>query len=298
MSADPLRRGPKPHKRPRVGRWFLIGLAGLAAATAALVGPGMYDTMSFRNSGQHVDIGGRALFLRCQGTGSPTVVLEHGLGSDATAWRTVQEAVAEETRVCVTSRAGMGFSDPIPGDETRTAQDALEDLVSALDGADVSGPYVLVGHSFGGFVVRLFVDEHPDDVVAMVLVDSSHEEQTERQAQLLEQLLSPEAWAEISQAGEVGANPERMGVEASGTQVAAAGKLGDLPLIVLEAGGHDLQEQDEVQQAMADLWSTLQGELASLSTNSAHIVVPDSGHFIQTEQPDVVIDAIRSAIEP
>lgn len=285
---------PKTRER-RVGRWILIGLAGLAAVTVALVGARIYDTASFRNSGQQVDIGGRELFLRCQGTGSPTVILEPGLGSDATTWRTVQEGLADETRVCLTSRAGMGFSDPIVGDETRTAQDAVDDLLSVLDVADVSGPYVLVGHSFGGYVVRLFADQHPDDVVAMVLVDSSHEHQTQRQAHRLEQLLSPEAWAAIGPLDDTG-NPERMDFAASGTQVAATRPLGDLPLLVLEAGGKDPDNLDETQQGMAELWSSLQGELAALSTNSTHTVVAGSGHSIQNDQPEVVIEAVGSII--
>ncbi len=297
-TASTTPRTPTPPKVPtpnRSPRRILIGIAGIIAAVAALVGPGMFDESSFRSSGQQVDIGGRDLFLRCQGTGSPTVILEHGLGSDAASWRTVQEGLADQTKVCVTSRAGMTFSDPIPGDDIRTAQDAVDDLVNVLDIANTPGPYVLVGHSFGGYVVRLFADQHPDDVVAMVLVDSSHEDQTQRQTQRLEQLLSPEAWAELVRPPD-SANPERMGIEASGVQVGATRPLGDLPLTVLEAGGQDPGNRDDVQQGMAELWSSLQGELGALSTNSSHIVVPDSGHFIQIDQPDVVIDAIRSAI--
>lgn len=248
---------------------------------------------SFRE--EQVDIGGRELFLRCQGVGSPTVILEHGLASDAASWQTVQEDLADHTKVCAASRAGMTLSDPIPGDESRTAQDAVDDLVKVLEVADVPGPYVLVGHSFGGHVVRLFADQYPDDVVAMVLVDSAHEDQAQRQAERLEHLLSPEAWADIVIPADSD-NPERMGLAASGALVAQADSLGDLPLTVLEAGGQDPGDLDEVQQGMVDLWSSFQVELAALSTNSTHTVVPNSGHFIQIDQPDVVVEAIRSAV--
>lgn len=283
---------PSPaRERRRPGRRIAIGLAALAAAALTAAGCGTaVDAISLVNSGEQVDIGGRELFLRCQGTGSPTVILEHGLESNATAWQTVQEDLSDQTRVCLTSRAGMSFSDPIPGDGTRTAQDAVDDLVAVLDVAEVPGPYVMVGHSFGGYTVRLFADQHPDDVVAMVLVDSSHEDQAGR----LQQQVSPEAWTE-TEAFLNGGNSERMDFAASGAQVAATGPLGDLPLTVLERSDNP-DNPSEIDQALAELWPGLQTELAALSTNSTHTVVPDSGHFIQIDQPDIVAEAIRTII--
>jgi len=147
--------------KPKRKKWIILGIVGaLLVAYGILSAPGLLLLLS----GDRVDIGGRKMFISCQGTGTPTVILEHGLGSTGVDWELVQEAIQSDTRVCYSSRAGMGFSDPIQGEGIRTAQDAVDDLALLLVAADVSPPYVLVGHSFGGFVVRMFADQHPDGV--------------------------------------------------------------------------------------------------------------------------------------
>ena len=248
-----------------------------------------------------VDIGGRKMFLHCRGTGSPTVVLEHGLGTTGADWSQVQNSVSNNTRVCFTSRAGMGLSDPTPGGGIRTAQDAADDLSAVLAAADVPGPYVLVGHSFGGLVVRLFADQNRDDVAGVVLVDTTHEDLVMR----LRGELSPEAWNEVSTFWIEAANAERMDLEASGTEVAEIDDLGDIPLVVLQAGEYPEEEAppgisqatiDEVDAVIRSLDSELQLDLATLSTNGTHVLVDGSGHFIQLDRPETVIEAINSVL--
>lgn len=128
-----------------------------------------------------VDIGGRSLHVSCTGAGNPTVILEAGLGrvASSTIWKAVQPAVAEITRVCAYDRAGRGTSDPDPrtATEFRTGRAAVEDLRLLLRAASITGPYVLVGHSLGGAYTRLYAGRFPQDVVGMVLLDASHEEQ-------------------------------------------------------------------------------------------------------------------------
>jgi pimeloyl-ACP methyl ester carboxylesterase len=119
------------------------------------------------------DIGGRGLFLLCEGKGSPTVLLESGMGDSISTWQRVMPALSEQTRVCAYDRAGLGFSDP-PTVRPRTSQDIALDLHKLLAVAGEAGPYVLVGHSIGGLHVRVFAAEFPDEVVGVVLVDSSH----------------------------------------------------------------------------------------------------------------------------
>ena len=127
-------------------------------------------------AGRRVDIGGgQHLYLNCTGKGSPTVILEAGAGDFAEVWSLIQPRVSERTRVCSYDRGGYGWSDP--GARPRTyAQLALE-LWTALDNAGEKAPYVLVGQSYGGFVVRGFAKRYPRDVKGIVLVDPVHEDQ-------------------------------------------------------------------------------------------------------------------------
>jgi len=125
--------------------------------------------------GRIVDIGGQHIHMHCTGAGSPTVLLENGTGDFSVIWALVQPQVAEFTRVCSYDRGGYAWSDP--GTRPRTfAQLALE-ARETLRALDVSPPYVLVGQSYGGLVVRGFAREYRPEVVAMVLVDAVHEDQ-------------------------------------------------------------------------------------------------------------------------
>ena len=120
--------------------------------------------------GQLVDVGGYRMHIYCTGQGSPTVILDAGLGDTWLAWYKVQPLIARFTRVCSYDRAGMGWSDPSP--KPRTVEVMARELHRLLRNAGVGPPYVLVGHSFGGMVVRMFAGLYRDDGAAVVLVDS------------------------------------------------------------------------------------------------------------------------------
>lgn len=114
---------------------------------------------------------GRAIHMVCTGAGSPTVILTAGLGDWGAIWGKVQPAIAKTTRVCAWDRAGAGFSSPSP--QPQTVDNTTADLEAALRLGGVKGPYVIVGHSLGGYESLLFTDSHRADVVGMVLVDPS-----------------------------------------------------------------------------------------------------------------------------
>lgn len=143
----------------------LIGLS----LTAVSAEQPVFDPSPYLHAQRLIDIGGRRLNLYCSGTGSPTVVLDAGLGGTTAVWRLVQSTIAKATRVCSYDRAGMGFSDaaPLP----RDAAAVVTDLHALLEKAALAPPYVLVGHSVAGLYEPLYADRYPSEVAGMVLVD-------------------------------------------------------------------------------------------------------------------------------
>jgi pimeloyl-ACP methyl ester carboxylesterase len=184
-------------------RWLKRVVLGLVA----LVGVAIVSGIAFEHwsrwsvareyppPGQLVDVNGRKLHLNCSGSGEPTVILEHGwtyYGS--VSWVLVQPEIAKSNRVCSYDRAGNMWSDrrkPVP-----VGVEIIEDLRSALEGADESPPYILVGHSFGGVIMRIFADKYPAEVVGLVFVDSSHPDQTQRYADLFDEEVYEAPWWE------------------------------------------------------------------------------------------------------
>ena len=167
----------------RRGRGCLVWLgAGLAALLGiALVGyiyepiAEAADAKAYPPPGELVDVGGYRLHIKCTGSGSPTVVIEAGLGDWSTSWGFVQSDVTKTTRVCTYDRAGMGWSEagPLPRDAAQFAKE----LHTLLQSADIPGPYVMVGHSLGGLGVRVFVHEYASEVAGVVLVESMNPKQ-------------------------------------------------------------------------------------------------------------------------
>ena len=128
------------------------------------------DARAYPPPGQMVDVGGYRLHINCTGAGSPTVVIDAGLGDWSSMWGFVQPGVAKTTRVCTYDRAGAGWSDqgPLP----RDARQFAKELHTLLQNANIPGPYVMVGHSMGGLPVRVFTHEYAAEVAGVVLIDS------------------------------------------------------------------------------------------------------------------------------
>jgi pimeloyl-ACP methyl ester carboxylesterase len=151
---------------------------GALLASAASQPVRAQDTMSAPPPlGRLVDIGGRRLHLHCTGSGMPTVVVESGSSSFSIEWALVQEKVAGFTRMCSYDRAGFAWSDRGPAENT--VEETIDDLHLLLRSASVRGPYVLVGHSIGGMYVRAYQRRYPEEVVGLVLVDATPEEDAE-----------------------------------------------------------------------------------------------------------------------
>jgi pimeloyl-ACP methyl ester carboxylesterase len=239
-----------------------------------------------------VDIGGRRLHVSCTGAGSPTVILEAGLGQAPAleVWKPIQPAVAETTRVCAYDRAGRGTSDSDPrtATEFRTGRAAVEDLRLLLRAAAITGPYVLVGHSLGGAYTRLYAGQFPRDIVGMVLVDSSHEEQD----------VSFKSAGYSEPSPPTGQNPERTDLPAVLDELRHAHWRADIPLVVLSHGRMLPlpNASDELIARVHAAWLELQRELASRSSRGRLVIAERSGHNVQNDEPQLVIEAIREVV--
>jgi pimeloyl-ACP methyl ester carboxylesterase len=284
----------------------VIAYPVLAVLLLAAVGGG-YETIretldksAFAMPGQLIDVAGHKLHISCTGSGSPTVILEGGLGEPAammSGW--IQPGVATTTKVCVYDRAGKGWSEPAD-----TPQDGLTiaaDLHTLLNRAEIDGPYVLAGHSSGGVYVQVFAARYPDDVAGVVLLDSqpadaivdlpgyaSEYEAIRRVTALFPSVarlgvmrliyssaaagLPPEARAEERAFWSTASHnrslrDEVVGLKAALTQAGALTTLGDKPLIVVTAA-----------EDAHDGWMPLQEEMVNLSTNSFQRVIQDATH--------------------
>jgi pimeloyl-ACP methyl ester carboxylesterase len=159
----------------RIGKaflWSVVVLLVLAVAGA------IYQTIATMRAeraypppGEMVDVGGYSLHINCTGQGSPTVILDAGSGLFSAQWVRVQREVSGTTRVCAYDRAGMGWSEM--GPDPRDAKQITSELHTLLSKAGIEGPYVLVGHSFGGMYMQTYANRYPDEVAGVALVDSS-----------------------------------------------------------------------------------------------------------------------------
>jgi pimeloyl-ACP methyl ester carboxylesterase len=245
-----------------------------------------------------VDVGGgRRLHVKCTGAGArgaPTVVLESGAANGADVWERVRPGVEKFARVCAYDRAGVGTSDPV--DAPRTVAALAEDLHALLSRAQVPGPYVLVGHSLGGILVRVYASLHPSEVAGVVLVDSAHEDEPDR----LVALTPPGALKEMLRQ----ARPEDLVIN-SGERVDSCtirtilGALNwhaDVPLVVLTQGipyGPDMVAVPSTAPAAYRLHLELQRELARRSPRGRQIIAAGSGHAVHQDRPDLVVNAVR-----
>ena len=220
---------------------------------------------------------------------------EAGFGGDVTDWMWVQPQLGRATRTCSYNRAGINSSSAIPG--VHDANDEIRDLERLLDRAKIRPPYVLVGHSYGGLLVRLFAARHPDDVAGIVLVDSSHPDQEKRMDAALP---PPPALTQLRDQVALPKVVEGVAVRKGFALARTVRSLGDTPLVVLTAGKKQWRNPfpRPINRRLHTVWLQLQDELAALSSEHVHAVALRSDHFIQTSggQPDVVVRAVRSVV--
>jgi pimeloyl-ACP methyl ester carboxylesterase len=180
----------------RLVRAAALGLAvgGLASAAYQILSD-QRDLRRYPPLGELVDIGGRRLHLMRAGGGTPAVVVATSLGEPGHGWAEIQRHLAQHTTVVLYDRAGLGWSDPGPWP---TGKQMVEDLHALLGAAGIPAPYVLVGHSVGGLLVRLYARRYPEEVVGLVLVDSSHPDQWRDLSKLDWRRSGPAWWLRVA----------------------------------------------------------------------------------------------------
>jgi pimeloyl-ACP methyl ester carboxylesterase len=235
-----------------------------------------------------VDVGGRKLHLECDGSGSPTVMLEAGLTGDHRTWDQILPKIASKTRVCAYDRANIDPSEAAP--TPRTARDMVKDLHALVGAGKVDPPYLLVGFSFGGLVSQLYASTYPDDVAGLVLVESNHPDEVEQ----FEAELTP---AQIKQdRKEANANPEGVDLYASFKQVQAAPKLPDRPLVVITSGMPGDWPPDWDAEVFDRLRAAEQKDLVGLVSDGTQVIAKQSGHDVPASEPELVVTGVETVL--
>ena len=297
----------------------LVGLCGLLIVAA--ISGATYQWTATRNDlaatpppGRLVDVGGHRLHIWCTGSGTPSVILDTGLGGSSADWGLVQPEVAQFTRVCSYDRAGMGYSDP--GPSPRTTRRIARELAQLLDRSGINGPLILVGASIGGFTVRVFASEHSEHaerVEGLVLVDASHEDQQEdvpglapfvpvlsslgvlrllgvsfgpSPASLPPSVRGFARATSFRAAGYQAAADELLHMRESAAEVRATRRTLTIPVVVVTAG-----------RGAAPVWRDKQRDHVRLSRRGCRVIADQSGHVVALDQPRVVVDAIRATVD-
>jgi pimeloyl-ACP methyl ester carboxylesterase len=257
-------------------------------------------------SSRRIDIGGRCLALEQiihPGRAEPLVIFETGLLAESSAWQAVFDSTAGFASVVRYDRAGRGLSDsaPLP----RTIQDLANDLFRLLQAAKLSTPWLLVGQSIGGWVVRCFAAAHPAETAGLVLVDPTHPDQFTTMSALLPPAAAGESpslqrfrsfWSEGYRHPEQ--NREGIDFPASITAMQDFQLPPGLPVTVLTSGTNlnEMEAPPELRQRLHAAWVGLHASLVPPPPMGRHTILPESGHFIQRDDPRAVMQAIQDML--
>ncbi len=311
---------------------------GAVLCVAALAGGACYEYFAERRDlaaapppGRLIDVGGHRLHLWCEGQGTPAVVFEVAAGGSSLGWYRVQQDVARFTTACAYDRAGMGYSDtgPFP----RTSIPVAEDFAELLRRSGLSKPIILAGWSWGGLYARAYATRHETEVAALVLVDTSHEDQIDKfdaagfapsaLGSLVARLLpyaaatgmlrlipnpfvsrpdtAPEAIRSFVRANAYRpsffwtTNDETFHNRDTANEIRSSRRVLAMPVVVLTAGQGPFHDARDAR--VMDIWRPLQRDLLRLSKRSCQMIATNSDHGIPIEAPDAVVHAVHVAID-
>jgi len=246
---------------------------------------------------QLVNVGDHSLETIQAGTGNYTIIFESGFGTDYKVWGNVASEVMNTNQVLLYSRAGTGKSEPNP--KPQTLEQAVQSLTTLIEKADLKAPFILVGHSYGAFIIRAYAAQHPDKVKGLVFVDPAHEKLMQELKKIdpvkaakdveLQNSSMPDKFKQenelINQIFEKGALPD-------------FGELPNVPVVVLTSVQKRANPELFLHEpAGVEVWRKLHSEFFSQFNSGAHIITANSGHNIHREEPELVISAIKQVIQ-
>lgn len=272
--------------------------------------------------GKLVDIGTHRLYINCKGQGTPSIIIDSGIGGFSLEWIKIQNKLADNVRICSYDRAGYGWSDPGPLPRT-TAQISYE-LHRLLIEAKIPGPYILVGHSFGGYNIRYFANEYPELTAGLVFIDSSHPEQfktdefkrtkieteesnpIKRKNSIHVHMVYPTiannfpeenkrvAYILMStMKSKLTLMNELDNMETSANQLIHQEKHRpyDFPVVIISRGKR-VWPKNELGDKCERQWARLQNDLENVSLQSYHYIARNSGHIVHLDEPRLVSNNI------
>jgi len=308
-----------------VGLWhFRTFLLLLTLATPPLITP--VEAKETFYKGKLVDIGTHRLHINCAGEGSPTVIFDSGIGGLSLEWSKIQKnLIKNNLKVCSYDRAGYGWSDS--GPQPRTTARITKELKTLLIQANITGPYLLVGHSFGGFNIRYFASEYPQLIAGLILIDSSHPQQFNTDEfktpklikmkpiknassfhfNIIRPIISNNFPNENKRVARILMSTKKSlrtlvneleNMEISAIQLAERSNHTpyEFPVMIITRGMR-VWPNDRLGNRKEQQWTKLQYDLENISNNSAHFFARRSGHTIHLDEPKFVTDKILSTIE-
>ncbi len=300
-----------------------LNLTSLFLFSLINIAPASVFAINRDHPGELVNIGTHQLHIYCLGQGSPSVIIDSGIGGFSLEWAEIQNRLSKDVRVCSYDRAGYGWSES--GPEPRTTENISRELRRLLEKADIPGPYVLIGHSFGGYNVRYFASKYPELVAGMVLIDAAHPEQFNTQefkrveyfrkkpryknsirVSMFHPIISDRYPDENRRKALVLMSTLKFKntllneldyMEVSARQVSR--KTNHPPYlfpVTILTRGKRLWPYDDLGERREQQWLRLQNDMQKISLQSRHYLAGQSGHIIHLDQPDFVIENIMATI--
>ncbi len=307
----------------------LVALVSIAVAASSGINALLLHHFRKSPPGAIYKVNGRSMRMDCMGSGFPTIILDSGLGNDGLIWGGLQPVLAKTTRVCSYDRAGYGWSDPGPA--PRDANSIANELHSLLQTAQVTGPFVLMGHSISGIYMRAFASRYPNNIVGLVFVDGSTPWQNRNpafEAEMVKSLpnwrttlrnqliysmgiprlrgacsrallgfdgqaarLAGESLCHLSFATIAG---EGDNFDRSGTETVHSGPFGDLPILIFSQDPAKFVGEDA---ELGTVWNQMQEDLKKLSTRSQRIIAKNSSHYVLMDRADLIEQEVPRFIE-